>query len=251
MALNSIIAFIELEMRRLRTNRMELYTRVVQPILWLALFGPIISQTRAIEIPGVNYESFIMPGILIQSIVFVSIFYGLTIIWESESGILKKLLTIPISRESIIIGRSSASIARALFQMAIIIPVSYLVGVRVDLNPLFILLSIFIVFLTSMGFSSLSIFIASFMRTRERFMGLGQAITLPLFFASNALYPINVMPPIIREIASFNPLSYSVDSLRDLLILGNFNILNDVIFLLLFNFACIFLASIRFNKIAE
>jgi len=82
-------------------------------------------------------------------------------------------------------------------------------------------------------------------------MGLGQAITLPLFFASNALYPINVMPPIIREIASFNPLSYSVDSLRDLLILGNFNILNDVIFLLLFNFACIFLASIRFNKIAE
>ncbi|MEM3547259.1 MAG: hypothetical protein QXK47_04530 [Candidatus Bathyarchaeia archaeon] len=73
---------IELEMRRLGHDRTELYTRAIQPILWIAVFGPIMSSVRAIPTGGISYTDYITPGALIQSTTFISIFYGLTIVWE-------------------------------------------------------------------------------------------------------------------------------------------------------------------------
>lgn len=250
--INAILAFVELEARRLKYNRTELYTRAVQPILWLVVFGPVMARIKALPTNGIPYVAFITPGVIMQSVTFVSIFYGLTIVWERESGILKKLLTMPVSRISIVLGRSSASIIRALFQFVIITPIALALGVRIEPNPAYLLLSLFIVVITAIGFSAFSIWIASYMKTRERFMGIGQAITMPLFFASNAIYPISIMPTPIKVIVLINPLTYAVDALRKTMIIGVLNgLVIDLLALIIFTVLFIILASIEFKRIIE
>ncbi|MEM3448311.1 MAG: ABC transporter permease, partial [Nitrososphaerota archaeon] len=108
------------------------------------------------------------------------------------------------------------------------------------------------IFFASGGFAAISILVASFMKTRERFMGIGQAIIMPLFFASNALYPVQLMPPILRELSTFNPLSYVVDAVRGLLITGDLsNLLLDIIAIMIFDIVMFILASMSLRKIIE
>ena len=252
MGLKNMLVMLELELRRLRHDRTEIYFRAVQPILWIAIFGPVMGSIRAIPTGGVPYTDFITPGVMIQTTTFVSIFYGLMMIWERDSGILKKLLVTPASRYSMVIGRSMASGVRAIFQALIIIPIALVIGVRFQPNPAYILLAFIIIFISSGGFAAISILVASFMKTRERFMGVGQAIIMPLFFASNALYPIQLMPPILREISLINPLSYVVDAVRGLLITGDTSgLLLDIAAIAIFDAVMFVLASISFRRIIE
>ncbi len=247
-----MLVMIELELRRLRHDRTEIYFRTVQPILWIVIYGPVMSSVRAIPTGGVPYTDFITPGVMIQTTTFVSIFYGLMMVWERDSGILKKLLVTPASRYATVIGRSMASGVRATFQALIILPVALLIGVRFIPNPAYFVLAFVIIFFASGGFAAISILAASFMKTRERFMGIGQAIIMPLFFASNALYPVELMPPILREFSTFNPLSYVVDAVRGLLITGDLsNLLIDLIAIAIFDAVLFILASISFKRIIE
>jgi ABC-2 type transport system permease protein len=248
----NVLAMIELEMRRIRHDRTELYSRAIQPILWIAVFGPIMGNVRAIPTGGIPYTDYITPGALIQSTTFISIFYGLTIVWERESGILKKLLVAPASRYSIVMGRALASGIRAIFQTLIIIPVALLIGVRFMPSTPSFTLALAIIFISSGGFAATSILVASFMKTRERFMGIGQALTMPLFFASNALYPVSMMPEIMQWIARFNPMSYVVDAVRSLMITGNLaNLPVDLAAIALFDALMFIIASISFKRIIE
>lgn len=243
---------IELELRRLRHDRTELYSRAVQPILWLVIYGSIMSTVKAIPTGNVPYTDFITPGIMVQSMTFISIFYGLTIVWERESGILKKLLVTPATRYSLVIGRSMASAPRALFQVLIIVPIALIIGVKFIPNIAYFSSALIIIFFASGGFAAVSILIASFLKTRERFMGIGQAITMPLFFASNALYPIKIMPTIIQQFSILNPMSYVVDAVRGLMITGDLsNILIDIVAIVIFDVTMFALASMNFKKIIE
>jgi ABC-2 type transport system permease protein len=243
---------IELELRRLKHDRTELYFRAVQPILWIVVYGPVMSSVKAIPTGDTPYTDFITPGVLIQSTTFLSIFFGLMMVWERDSGILKKLLVTPASRYATVIGRSMASGVRAIFQGLIIIPVALLIGVRFVPNPAYFILAFVIVFFASGGFAAISILVASFMKTRERFMGIGQAIIMPLFFASNALYPIQIMPQILKDFSAFNPLSYVVDAVRGLLITGDLsNLMLDVVAIVAFDAIMFVLASVSFKRIIE
>jgi len=243
---------IELELRRLKHDRTELYSRAVQPILWIVVYGSIMGSVRAIPTGGIPYTDYITPGVLIQSTTFVSIFYGLTIVWERESGILKKLLVTPASRYATVIGRSMASGVRAIFQALIIVPVALLIGVKFVPSIAYFVVALLIIFFASGGFAAISIFVASFMKTRERFMGIGQAITFPLFFSSSALYPIEMMPPVLREFALFNPMSYVVDAVRGLIISGDFASLPiDLVAIALFDAIMFVVASVSFKRIIE
>lgn len=251
-SLRNMFVMIELELRRLRHDRTEIYSRAVQPILWIVVYGPIMAGVRAIPTGNIPYTDFITPGVLIQSTTFVSIFYGLTIVWERESGILKKLLVTPASRYSTVIGRSMASGVRAIFQALIIVPVALLIGVRFVPNVLYFIFALLIIFFASGGFAAISIFVASFMKTRERFMGIGQAIIMPLFFASNALYPVKIMPPILQEFALVNPMSYVVSAVRSLMISGDLSSLPlDLASIAIFDAIMFVVASISFKKIIE
>jgi ABC-2 type transport system permease protein len=109
-----------------------------------------------------------------------------------------------------------------------------------------------IVFFASGGFAAISILVASFMKTRERFMGIGQAIIMPLFFASNALYPVEMMPEALKIFSSVNPLSYVVDATRSLLITGDLsNLWLDIIAISIFDVVMFIVASVSFKKIIE
>ena len=165
-----MLAMIELEMRRLRHDRTEIYTRAIQPILWLSVFGTVMSEVGGIPTGGIPYIDYITPGVLIQSTIFVSVFYGLTIVWERETGILKRLLVAPASRSATVVGRSIASGVRAVVQALIIFPVAILLGVKFIPNPIYIIAAFLVLFLISGGFAAISIVVASLMKTRERFM---------------------------------------------------------------------------------
>ncbi len=210
--------FSLVEVEKLVHDPVELATRAVQPALWMLVFGQTFSQLRAIPTGSVSYLAFLAPGVVAQSALFISIFYGIQIIWDRDAGILSKLLVTPTPRSALIAGKAFAAGVRALSQVVVITVIALLMGVSVDLNPLSLLGVAVATVLGSAFFSCLSMTIAGIVRVRDRLMGIGQAITMPLFFASNALYPLSVMPGWLMVISRVNPLSYQVDALRGLMV---------------------------------
>lgn len=213
-------AVAQAEIRKLLRDPTELLSRAVQPVLWLAVFGQVFSQVRGIPTGDISYLDFMAPGILAQSILFSAIFYGIAIIWERDLGIVHKLLVTPAPRTALVLGKAVAAGLRGLVQAIVVyaVAVALNVGIRWDLGAM---LSVALaVFLGSCIFATFSLVIACVVKTRERFMGIGQVLTMPLFFASNAIYPLDLMPGWLRAIASVNPLTYLVDALRHSMIAG-------------------------------
>ncbi|MFD3524054.1 ABC transporter permease [Streptomyces sp. NPDC058653] len=222
-----VIAMCVVELQKLRHDRTELYTRAVQPALWLLIFGETFTHLRAIPTGGIPYIDFLAPGIIAQSAMFIAIFYGIMIIWERDAGILTKLLVTPTPRAALISGKAFASGVKALIQALVVILIAAVLGVSLTWNPLKLLGVAVVVILGSAFFSCLSITIAGIVLTRDRLMGIGQAITMPLFFASNALYPVAIMPGWLQVVSKINPLSYQVDALRGLLLGTSSHLLLD------------------------
>lgn len=211
-------AMCAVELQKLRHDRTELYTRAVQPALWLLIFGQTFSHIRAIPTGGIPYLDYLAPGIIAQSAMFIAIFYGIQIIWERDAGVLNKLLVTPTPRAALITGKAFAAGVKSMIQAVVVIVIAALLGVALTWNPLKLLAVLAVVVLGSAFFSCLSMTIAGIVLNRDRLMGIGQAITMPLFFGSNALYPVSVMPGWLQAISKFNPLSYEVDALRGLLL---------------------------------
>jgi ABC-2 type transport system permease protein len=218
-----VVAFAIVELQKLQHDRTELVTRMVQPALWLLIFGTTFSRLHVINTGSVSYLAFLAPGIIAQSALFISIFYGIQIIWDRDAGILAKLMVTPAPASALITGKSFAAGVRSVAQVIGVLALAYLMGVGLTINPLRILGAMAVVMLGAAFFACLSMTLAGLVRSRDRLMGIGQAITMPLFFASNALYPANVMPAWLHVLAHVNPLSYEVDALRALLIGTPFN----------------------------
>jgi ABC-2 type transport system permease protein len=216
--LSRIGTFCLVELQKLRHDRTELLTRMVQPVLWLVIFGEAFTRVRAIPTGPVPYLDYLAPGIIAQSALFVSIFYGIQIIWERDAGVLTKLLVTPTPRAALVAGKAFAAGLRSLIQAIAVLIVAALLGVGLTADPLRLLGVAILVVLGAAFFACLSVTIAGLVLKRERLMGIGQAITMPLFFASNALYPVSVMPTWLRVISRGNPLTYEVGGLRGLLI---------------------------------
>ncbi|MGJ7044055.1 ABC transporter permease [Thermoanaerobacterium thermosulfurigenes] len=211
----------EIEIRKLKHDPTELLTRAVQPVLWLLIFGQAFSRIRAIPTGNVNYQTFMAPGILAQSMMFISIFYGLSIIWDKDQGILQKLIAMPVPRAAFVTGKAFGAGVRAISQVIIILFLAFLLRLDIKWSILNVVMSILTIVLGAAFFSSLSMALAAIVKSRERFMGIGQVITMPLFFASNAIYPIQIMPHWLQIVARINPLSYVVELLRGYLINGS------------------------------
>jgi ABC-2 type transport system permease protein len=212
------LVIVELEVRKLRHDYTDLITRAIQPALWLLLFGEVFSSLRAIPTGGVRYLDFMTPGILAQSVLFVAIFYGIAVIWERDMGILQKFLASPVPRSALVLGKALSAGVRALVQAAIVYALALALGVQLNGNPLALLGVLATVLLGAALFATFSLIIACLVKTRERFMGIGQELTMPLFIASNAIYPIAMMPAWLQWVAHGNPLPYEVDALRALML---------------------------------
>ena len=218
--LSDVSAIADVEVRKLRRDWTELLTRAVQPTLWLLVFGQVFGRIRAIPTGSVNYLEFLAPGILAQSVLFTAIFYGIAIIWERDLGILQKLLVSPASRGALVLGKAASASVRGLAQTVIIYVLAGVLGVRLRFDVGAVVGVVVAVSLGSAVFSTLSLIVACLVKTRERFMGIGQVLTMPLFFASNAIYPLELMPGWLQTVSRANPLSYLVDALRGLMIAG-------------------------------
>jgi ABC-2 type transport system permease protein len=251
-SVTSVFTIAEMEARKIRHDSTELWMRAVQPALWLLIFGEVLNSVKALAPAGYSYIQYIAPGVLAQSVLFVSIFYGITIVWERDVGLLTKLLSTPSPRSSIVVGKALASAVRGVFQAIVILALSLLLGIGLRLDVLDVLGVFGIVVMLSMCFSSFSMILASILKTRDRMMGIGQVLTMPLFFASSAIYPISLMPTWLKYVAYVNPLSYVVDALRSLLLTGDYsNVPLDMIALLVSTVVFASLASIAVKRLVQ
>lgn len=218
MLASRVVTMCLVELQKMRRDKAELLFRAVQPALWLLVFGVTFTKIKAIPTGDVPYLDYLTPGVIAQSALFISIFYGIQIIWDRDAGILAKLMVTPTPRAALVTGKAFAAGMRALSQVVVVLVLSALLGVALTANPLRLLGVVVVVLLGSAFFCCLSIIIAGLVLSRDRMMGIGQAIMMPLFFASNALYPVSLMPGWLQAINHVNPLSYQVEALRGLLI---------------------------------
>jgi ABC-2 type transport system permease protein len=206
------------EVQKLYHDPLELITRAVQPVLWLMLFGEVMALVRGVAPGEIPYLDFLAAGILARSALFVAIFYGISAIWERDLGVLQRYLVSPAPRSALVLGKALSAGVRVLSQALIVYVLALLLGVGIDLHPFNIFGVAAAIVLGSALFATLSLIIARIVKTRERFMGIGQVLTMPIFFASNAIYPLSLMPGWLRAVSHVNPLTYEVDALRALML---------------------------------
>jgi ABC-2 type transport system permease protein len=216
--LQQTFAVAESDIRKLIHDPVELITRMVQPVLWLVVFGQVFARTRAIPTGGLPYLDFMAPGVLAQSVLFGAIFYGISLIWERDLGVVHKFLVSPAPRTALVLGRAVSSAIRGFCQAVVVYLLAFLLGVGLRLEVHAIVGVLAVVSLGAATFSTFSLIAACIVKSRERFMGIGQVLTMPLFFASNAIYPLSMMPVWLRSLSSVNPLTYQVDALRYLMV---------------------------------
>lgn len=213
-----LATIVEVEALKLSKDPWELVIRAIQPLLWLGIFGSALARIRVLPGAGSDYMTYLAPGILAQAVTFASIFFGITLIWEKDQGLTQKYLASPLARSALVIGKLLSAGLRGLIQGTMILAAAGLLGAHLDLNLGSVLGALVFTLLGAAFFSGLSLGIAALLKTRDRMMGMGQLITLPLFFASSALYPVAIMPPWLQGVALVNPMSYLVDSYRGLLV---------------------------------
>src|ERR1035441_1831382 len=237
----------EFEVRKLRHDFTELVTRALQPALWLLIFGQVFSRSGAMHTGAIPYLDFIAPGILAQSVLFVAIFYGINVIWE-------RFLGSPTPRAALVLGKGFSAGIRTLSQAAIVYSLSLILGVKLNWSPLALLNVLVVVVLAATLFSTFSLVVACIVKTRERFMGVGQVLTMPLFFASNAIYPTAIMPGWLKIVSHLNPLTYVVDALRTFMLAGStssFGLSRDYAVILLPTTVLVFIGARLYPRLAS
>jgi ABC-2 type transport system permease protein len=155
-----------------------------------------------------------------------------------------KLLAAPIPRPALVLGKALSAAERGLAQAGIVYLLAFVLGVRLNGNLFALIGVLVVVILGSALFSTFSLIIACIVKTRERFMGIGQLLTMPLFFASNAIYPISIMPAWLQGISEINPLTYEVDALRGLMVIGGVSVYSVGVDLAVLFLATIFLVMV-------
>ena len=248
-----VFAVSDAEFRKLRHDPLELFTRAAQPVLWLVIFGKVMGQIRGLNVAGSSYIDFLAPGVLAQSMLFGAIFYGISAVWERDLGIVHRYLVSPASRLALVMGKQVSAGIRGLSQAIFIYLIAIAMGVAIDFRIEKICGVIVFIVIGAALFSTLSLIIACIVRTRERLMGIGQLLTMPIFFASNAIYPIDLMPWWLKGIARMNPLTYEVDGLRMLMLRStepSFRLLTDFVVLAVTTVVLLLIASRLYKRMA-
>ncbi len=212
------VAMAQAEMRKLRHDHLDILTRSVQPLLWLFIFGTALSHSHAFTEGRVDYRAYIAPGVMAQGAMFIAIFFGLAVIWERDVGQLQRLLATPLPRTAIVLGKAAGAGVRAFVQAIVLLVVLAIAGISLKWSVQGVAGALAMLVLGTGAFACMSMLIAAAVKERERFMGIGQLVMMPLFFASSALYPLTVMPGWLRVVARVNPLTYEVQGLRQMLL---------------------------------
>ena len=212
------IAMAQAELRKLRHDHLDVFTRSVQPLLWLFIFGTALRHNSALTLGRLDYRAYLAPGVMAQAAMFIAIFFGLAVIWERDVGQLQRLLATPLPRSAIVLGKAAGACVRALVQAWLLLAVLAVAGIAVRWTVTGVIGTLALLMLGTGAFACMSMLLAAAVKERERFMGIGQLVMMPLFFASSALYPLKVMPGWLHVVARVNPLTYEVQGLRQMLV---------------------------------
>jgi ABC-2 type transport system permease protein len=208
---NAIYVIVARELKKFTREKSRLFSALARPLLWLFIVGAGLSRLVP-RASGVPYTQFIFPGIIGMTILFSSIFSSISIIWDKEFGFMKEILVAPVSRFSIVIGKALSGTIISTLQAVIILALFPVLGF--ELSLLQIMAVIFICASVSFCISTFGIVLATFYESYESFSVIMNFIIMPMFFLSGAMYPIRLLPDILRLVAKLNPLTYGIDAMK-------------------------------------
>jgi len=226
---------------------MRLVTAVITPVLWLVIFGSGLRYS--LPTPGFNYQQFLLPGIIAQTILFTAIFLGISVIWDRQFGFMKEILVAPISRISIFAGKMLGVSTNAMIQGLIVLGLGFLIGVPLSIYIVGLVLPIMIII--TVGLVCIGLAIASFMDSLESFGTIVTFVNLPMFFLSGALFPVTNLPSWLKWAFYVNPLTYGVDALRTIMMPGWPPLLPlhyDILIIIAFDFVMIIIGTYAFSR---
>ena len=236
------------ETKRFTRERTRFVSSFVQPLLWLVIFGAGLGSALRSSM-GLNYQEFIFPGIIGQTLLFTSMFMGVSVIWDRQFGFLKEIMVAPISRVSIFTGKMLGVSTDSMIQGMIVLMLGFVIGVHITFSMVIAVLPLML--LITLGVVCIGLTLASFMTSLESYGTIMTFVNLPMFLLSGALFPVNNLPSWLKAVVYINPLTYGVDAMRAV-ILGNtyvspFTIQVDVLFLLIFDAVMILVGTYAFS----
>jgi ABC-2 type transport system permease protein len=215
MNLAGVYAIWQREMLTFFREKPRIVSAVANPILWLLAFGGGLGS--AVTIPGVaNYQQYIFAGILMQTFLFSSIFYGAYLVWDRRMDLLKAILVTPLSRSAIFLGKVLGGITFSLVEAVIILVFGAVIGIHYSVGS--IVLTLLTIIVATAGLTAVGLTIGSYMTSPEGFQLITTFVIFPLFFLSGALYPLSNLNVYLATLNGINPLTYIVDTLRGILI---------------------------------
>lgn len=201
------------ELIRFRSDRLRAVTSLVQPVLFLFILGTGLSRLAGRGLPsGVDFQTFIYPGVLAMSVLFTAIFSAASIVWDREFGFLREMLVAPVRRWAIVVGKCLGGATVATFQGVIFLALAGVAHVPYD--PVLLLTLVGELLLLSFTLTAFGVMMAARIKQIQAFMALTQIFVLPLFFLSGALYPLNGLPSWLTVLTRIDPLTYIVDPMR-------------------------------------
>lgn len=213
------------EIKHWLDQKVRIIVSIFQPLIWLALMGNVM--TKLTDNPfgrqafgGASYLSFMSPGIIVMTSLFGGIFGGISVVWDRRWEYLYKMLSAPISRTAIPLGKMLATAIQGTFQALIIIIIASLFGVSFATGIGGIIVILLLAACFNFTMAGFSIAIASRIKSMEVLTAVINFLTMPLMFSSSAIFPIQVMPDWLATIAKWNPITYVVNPLRTLVITG-------------------------------
>lgn len=250
--LKGIYALWYREIKVFQRERSRVAASIINPVLWLVILGGGLGSV--ISFGGVNYQSFIYPGVLLQTILFSSVFFGVYIVWDKKIDFLKEVLVSPMTRTSIFVGKILGGSTDTLLQSFILLVIGYVfvsAGVLegVIFSPVSVALSVAFLVVTTIGLVSIGLIIGSQMESPEGFQLIVSFLVFPMFFLSGALFPIENLPSWLAPFVFLNPATYAVDGLRaGLLGLNRFNPALDFLVISGFSLVMILIGTYAFKK---
>ncbi len=236
------------QMQRYVRSRSRMLGAIGQPILFLLALGYGIGSVYKRAGQG-NYMEFLVPGIIVQTLLFSGVFWGIQILFDKRFGFLKEMLVAPVSRLRVLLGNALGGATISLLQGLLVLVISVALGFRPH-NLAMLPLAFLIVVVLSLALTSFGAGIASMVEDFQGFQGINNFLIFPLFFLSSALYPLSGAPTILRVLSSMNPVSYAVDGLRYALInQTHFGIIKDLVVITIMLVVCVWFAVNRFNRI--
>ena len=194
-------------------EKSRLVASTFTPILWLFVIGSGIGSATSISgAPGVEYQQFIFPGIVIMSIIFSSVFYGSYIIWDRKFDFLKSVMVAPVSRGTVFVGKTLGGMTNSLVQATILLAIGAAIGI--PFTPLSVMQAVAVILLLSFGLTSLGLALGSYMYSLEGFQMIVSFVVFPLFFLSGALFPLDNLPSWLYVLTAADPATYGVSALR-------------------------------------